>query len=451
MYRLRRLAQGVADLEIWLALVLVLTSTVSTRFLLPAVSAFLGLALIRWVGRGRLSIGTAGDLCVGLLLLMLPVTLWASAQLDVTLTQVFRFLVAIAFYVSVANWTVSVRQLRTLWFGVPLLGLGLALAAVFSVEWVVTGKLGFIPSILYSAFSRRLSDSIHPNVMAGVLVVLLPCVLASCLFMWSELKWPIRMLLAVSVSLMLVVLVLSKSRGGLLAATAAGLALVVLRWRRGWLAIPAAVLFGGLLLLHFGTGQVVQTLSATQSLIGLDNRIEVWARAVDMVHDFPFTGIGMGTFEQVVNPLLPYFVPGTVSGIPHAHNLFLQVAIDLGLPGLVAWLGLLVVVCTAAFRVYQWGRAEAHYSERRREADNVGALMMAVGAGILGSQVALAVHGMVDAATWGTRPAFVVWGVWGLAMAGYSLVSPVDSFPYSHKRPAGRQLRMGTDVDVARI
>jgi hypothetical protein len=41
---------------------------------------------------------------------------------------------------------------------------------------------------------------------------------------------------------------------------------------------------------------------------------------------------------------------------------------------------------------------------------------------LLGSQVALVVHGLTDAVTWGTRPAVVVWAVWGVAMASWNLV-----------------------------
>jgi putative inorganic carbon (HCO3(-)) transporter len=43
--------------------------------------------------------------------------------------------------------------------------------------------------------------------------------------------------------------------------------------------------------------------------------------------------------------------------------------------------------------------------------------MAGLGAGVLASQAALVAHGLTDAATWGTRPAVVVWAIWGLAMA----------------------------------
>ena len=124
-----------------------------------------------------------------------------------------------------------------------------------------------------------------------------------------------------------------------------------------------------------------------------------------MLQDFPFTGIGMGTFRQVANLLYPFFLAGPDAEIPHAHNLLLQVGVDLGLPGLVAWLGLLMVVVFAAWRVYRRGRATGDMR------------LAGLGAGLLASQVVLAVHGLTDAPMWGTRPAVVVWAIWGLAMA----------------------------------
>ena len=149
----------------------------------------------------------------------------------------------------------------------------------------------------------------------------------------------------------------------------------------------------------------MEALSATQTLGGLDGRLEVWSRAIYMLQDFPFTGIGMGTFKQIANAMYPFFLAGPNADVPHAHNLFLQVGVDLGLPGLVAWLSLLMLASVCAWQT--WHRA-ALGGDRR---------LMGIGAGLLSSQVALIVHGLLDAATWDTRPAVIVWALWGLAVA----------------------------------
>ncbi len=79
-----------------------------------------------------------------------------------------------------------------------------------------------------------------------------------------------------------------------------------------------------------------------------------------MLQDFPFTGIGMGTFTQVADRLYPFFLyaPGTVE---HAHNLFLQVGVDLGLPGLIAWLAIFMIGLFSGFPRLAPGTGRAKY------------------------------------------------------------------------------------------
>jgi putative inorganic carbon (HCO3(-)) transporter len=308
-------------------------------------------------------------------------------------------------YYAVANWAVNTSRLRLAILGAMAVGLLLALSAPISVHWMIEEKLTFIPQVVYRRIPLLLADPIHPNVMAGALVVLLPCALASLLFGWQQLRWFERTVAGLAAAAMLGVLILTKSRGGLLALGAMLVVLIALRWRRGWLAMPLAVLVAGLTVWRIGGTRAVEALSATQTLGGMDGRLEVWSRALYMIQDFPFTGIGMGTFKQVANSIYPFFLAGPDAEIPHAHNIFLQVGVDLGLPGLVAWLALLILVCACAWLVYRRGHGQGD------------AVFTALGAGLLASQAALVVHGLTDAATWGTRPAVVVWAVWGLAMA----------------------------------
>jgi len=122
-----------------------------------------------------------------------------------------------------------------------------------------------------------------------------------------------------------------------------------------------------------------------------------------MVQDFPFTGIGIGAFTEVADRLYPFllYAPGTME---HAHNLFLQVAVDLGLPGFVAWLAVLFGSIYSAWRVAQRGKSyQATWQ-------------WGLGAGLLAAQAALIAHGMTDSVTWGmVRTAPLVWLLWGIS------------------------------------
>ena len=96
----------------------------------------------------------------------------------------------------------------------------------------------------------------------------------------------------------------------------------------------------------------------------------------------------------------------------HAHNLFLQVAVDLGIPGLIVWLAILL------------GAIYSAWQAQREAARSKLGWMRGFAVGLLACQAALVVHGMVDAVTWGmVRPAPLVWLVWGACVAALNIVN----------------------------
>ena len=396
----------------------VAATLVSARLLPFVIGVGLAFWVLRWLSYRRLSLRTPVDWGVIGLLLMLPVTLWVTAYPDETRLQVLRLLSGMFLFYSLVNglagldqtpWAVQVARLRWAAWGLALVGVGLDGFALVSVRWNEY-KLSFIPASLYDWLPRLVSDTVHPNVMAGALVTLLPLLLGLLLFAWGEhVRWE-RIGLLLAVGFMLLVLALTKSRGAWIGLAAALLALVWLRWRWG-LAVLGLVAAGiAVWVARLGWGAVLEALTAHEALSGLDVRLEIWSRGLYMIQDFPFTGIGMGSYGPLADRLYPFFLQPTGS-IPHAHNLFMQVAVDLGLPGLVAWLVVFTGAGACAWRVWQEGR-------RRGER-----WMWALGAGLIASQIALVVHGLTDATTWGVRPAPLVWALWGLACAAAQVIA----------------------------
>jgi O-antigen ligase len=126
-------------------------------------------------------------------------------------------------------------------------------------------------------------------------------------------------------------------------------------------------------------------------------RVYIWESGLAMVRDHPLTGIGMNQFRaRAVRALYP--VPGYETAVlPHAHNEWIQIGADLGLPGIAALLGL--------YGVAFWRLVSAYRSGHK--------LAVGIAAG-------LAAHlffGIGDAITLYDRFSFVFWWLVGLTMS----------------------------------
>ena len=248
-------------------------------------------------------------------------------------------------------------------------------------------------------------DTANPNVIAGSLVLILPLVVGLLAFAWRSLNIWERLLALVFVLTGGVMLLLTQSRGAWIAFGFALMILIILSIRWGWVVALVMVVVGIYLTAAFGFDRVIGILASGTNLLGLTGRLEVWSRALYMIQDFHFTGIGMGAFTEVADRLYPFFLyaPGTIE---HAHNPFFQVGINLGLPGLVAWLAVFFGSIYSAWRTMHKGKSQGN------------AWLLGLGAGLLAAQAALVVHGLTDAVTWGmVRSAPVVWLIWGFCAA----------------------------------
>jgi O-antigen ligase len=367
-------------------------------------------AVLFWAGRKKVWYRTPLDGPILLILFQVGVSFWASALPGKTWVAACQLVAGLVAYYTVVNWS---RDRARLWWAVAaliLLGLGLALVAPFAVDWVREGRT-FLPPALYRLFPLLLPDSIHPNVMAGSLVTLMPLSLALFLARPSMSRrqlWLQRASLMIGL-FQLFILILTQSRGGYLAL---GVGLWLTFWlsgRRRW--AMGLTLVAALLVVWLATRPPAETdveFEATQAALDASTwafRQHVWHAAIQMVSDLPFTGAGMGMFNDVAAPFYGFYAPDD----PQAHNLLLQVAVDLGLLGLVSYLSILLLVLWAAFRAYRLFDSSQEQTLR------------AVAIGGLSGMVATLAHGLIDVHTWGSKGAFIPWTVMGLVVALYTL------------------------------
>lgn len=217
----------------------------------------------------------------------------------------------------------------------------------------------------------------------------------------------------ITTCLLLIGLLLTQSRGSILGfgATLCVLIFVFVGNRGRVVLLGSACLIGiiGLLFPQDFSTLLARLISDSAISTGAI-RLEVWSRAYYMIQDFPFTGIGMGNFRTVLELMYPLFL--TTEIIPHAHNLFLQIAADLGMIALICWFAIAIFVIFGLCTIIK-------YNARHIEQPDF-LLRYLFATALLGSQTALLTHGFVDAVTWGgVRIAPFVWLLWGIAIALY--------------------------------
>ncbi|WP_417518349.1 O-antigen ligase family protein [Minwuia sp.] len=171
-------------------------------------------------------------------------------------------------------------------------------------------------------------------------------------------------LLATALAILLLALLLTKSRAGLFS-TGAGLAVVAWAWfyRRGRLpGLP--VLAGGAViatvLVLFAAGGGTFERKAEVDGESLGGRPWLFQRTFSAIADEPLTGHGGGSFES-------YFQSyknadfGGVYAISKAHNSYLEFAADAGIPALILLLVLYAGVLLACFRGIRARQQDAGY------------------------------------------------------------------------------------------
>lgn len=342
---------------------------------------------------------------------------------DLTLPKVTGLILGLAWWRYLALVLDDGRYWR--WGVVGFLCLGgiVALIGALAVRWptkvpYLIERLPPLPGALITLPEAPMSG-VHPNELAGALTLYLPLPLSLALGWRGRLRHLPLLILWILGSLFGgMLLVLTQSRSGWLGGLAGiGSALALWggilprSWRKWalWLFLAGLIVLMGMFIgphrwddFWAGPAEVTATIGPVGTF---KFRVEVWRQAIQAIQDFPLTGCGLGTFRRmarVLYPLDPAFVSPDYD-IAHAHNIFLQTALDVGIPGLIAYLALLMVAGAVC-----WNAA--------RRGDP---LTRSVAIGLAAGLLAFHVYGMTDALAMGSKPSFLLWYALGLVAALY--------------------------------
>lgn len=404
--RLKSVANWIAEHELWLLVVPVTLMLFFGRLPLRIIGASLLLIPIpwvcRWAAKGYLTAHTPMDLPIVILLSMALVGLYPSVDPSMSKPVLYKMIVEFALFYGLVNSFHSERRIRATVTVLLLAGTGASLLGLLGTGGMSRDFLALLGSRrdFVLQLVRRLNEAgFNGNIVGGTLAMIFPLHLSLLLFD-SKGLW--KLLLGLSLPLVGCALLLTQSRGAIVGVVLALLLVGV--WRSRWVLVTLPALLVGIFwaVRHFGTQQVSEFFLVTNTTMTAAGRSELWQRAIYMMQDFSYTGIGLGTFSRVMPVLYPTFLIGPDAEVPHAHNLYLQLGVDLGIPGLVAGMalisGFLLIGISALCRA------------RRTQLE-----VVAVGA--MGGFLVYLIHGLVDNITFSAKPGVIIWAIIGLTTA----------------------------------
>jgi O-antigen ligase len=199
----------------------------------------------------------------------------------------------------------------------------------------------------------------QPNPYAGYIGLIWPIAAGLLIGQISNLKSQIRsatcaLLLAICVLLLVAALVFSWSRGAWMGALAAVVVMAAALPRRVWLGVGGVALAIAMLLSANTIGLLPNAIRSrltdfTQQVqvfdvrgVGINDanyavleRLAHWQAAGEMIRYHPWTGVGFSNYEPTY---AHYALMNWPISLGHAHNYYLNVTAELGIPGLLAYL-----------------------------------------------------------------------------------------------------------------
>lgn len=309
-------------------------------------------------------------------------------------------------------------QKRLLWMAllVALVGAGI-LAIGLPAAAINIGKFAGGTGLLSDYLVARLpavridlpgiaSGRVNPNALAatGLLFLPLGLAVAACGIKRQRIQWLPAIAGSLTSLAAVLVLTITRSRTSLVALA---LTALVVNWHRrnlrSWICIALAVGVAGAIIAGWrvyedSPQRFADTVQTTKHQ--LLQRAAIWQQGIDGILANPAFGIGFNQFHEVRLHTSVHSPAEPVTHVAHAHNIFIQVALDIGVPGLFGYVWFFALVLRYGWKTL--GRQDVN-------------ARLAMGATY--SLIAVHFFGLGDAIALGAKVGLFQWVMAGLVLA----------------------------------
>lgn len=336
-----------AGVCIWTTISLVLKSVYDKNFKWRREGA--GVALILFLGVLFIS-------CIFSFARMSSLVVWAM------------YFVFVTFYFTVIN-TIKTRDML---YGLLRLfvisGALVALCGVMQYVFGWTTANAWIDEEMFEEETMRVYSTLaNPNVLGEYLLLVLPPALV--FFLKDKAKSLSKWVYLGISGVMLLCLILTQSRGCWLGFMATAAIFITFYEGRLWGLVPLV-----LCAMPFIMPQTIIDRLLSIGDMGDSStsyRVFIWMGAMGILRNYFIGGIGMG--EGAFSQVYPLFSYNAIVA-PHAHNTFLQLLVEGGIPALVTFIAVIILVLKGGYKAYR--------INAKKSTDAL--MILGLGAGVIG-------------------------------------------------------------------
>lgn len=322
-------------------MVIVLTAPFLPTMVMCALTILCVVTFIIKVARGKRTLHfEAVDLAVLIFMIFIFFGGAVSVDTSTSIKSAAVFLALMMNYFLIANLIRGTHMIKQLLycfsfsvFITALIGLYQKFFMAANTTWHDTSMFDDIGTRIYSTFQ-------NPNVYGEYLVMTIPLIISLIITVKSAKQRLANLIVTASA---LAALIYTQSRGSWLAFLIS-ISIYLLVINRRILVVYLLGIFSLPVLPFVLPSSIVSRFMSIGNLgdSSTSYRVSIWQASTEMIKDFFTDGIGIGT--GAFSRIYPYYSFAGIEAAPHSHQLFFQIAIEMGIFALIAFIMIIFIL-----------------------------------------------------------------------------------------------------------